>query len=582
MGDRHRFRIGQQRLEGLAYLPGQRHVPAAGLLVDQKRFYGGLLESDELKPLRGLHVGEVDVVGFTEFGDPGQRGVQFGDQVVLGSDGGVDAGCGAVGGVDGEGSLQVPEHAHVVDDETVVLVGEHPVGPGDGLHQQVGAHGLVEIHRRRGRRVESGEPHGAHEHQPERVVGVLELGVEILLDHPLAVFGNVESGLGHVGDLVLGLRHNHGHVGAAHELDQRLQMRTLQLGCGRQPIFEFGQVAGPFGLYQVVHADCGGLVDSHVHGLAPESPVDEVVHQIGSDLGESLGAGDQLVLLGEAERHCLLLSIVKCSFLQEVFQFVVEVLVGELQFGDAVLVVERDGGTVRDGVPEVVDRHVVAEHLPGLLLTSDERRAGEPQERRIRQRQAHVGGQRVVLGAVGLVGDDDDVVALRQHRHPPALLGRDELVDQREHISVVLAQQLAQMGRCLGVNLLSGGDPPGVGEVAIELFVEFLAVGDQHEGPAAGLLAQYLLGEPQHRQRLARPLRVPEHAEPALALLQLPQRLQRVVHPKELGSWRAPSSDRRVARCKRRSSRRGRAVDAARRCLAGPSPATPHPVRPRS
>ena len=84
------------------------------------------------------------------------------------------------------------------------------------------------------------------------------------------------------------------------------------------------------------------------------------------------------------------------------------------------------------------------------------------------------------------------------------------------------------------MDLLTGGDHPGVGKVPIELLVEFLAVGDQHEGPVAGLLAQHLLGEPQHRQRLARPLRVPEHAEPALALLQLPQRLQRIVHTEEL------------------------------------------------
>ena len=224
-------------------------------------------------------------------------------------------------------------------------------------------------------------------------------------------------------------------------------MRTLQLGCARQPVFELGQVAGPLGLNQVVHAHCGGLVDGHVHGLAPESPVDEVVHQIGSDLGESLGAGDQLVLLGEAARHRLLLGLVKRSLLQKVFQLVVEVLVGELKLGDAVLVVERDGGAIGDGVPEVVDRHVVAEHLAGLLLAGDERCAGEPQERCVGQRQAHVGGQRVVLGAVGLVGDDHDVVALRQHRHPLALLGRDELVDQREHVAVVLAEQFAQMGR---------------------------------------------------------------------------------------------------------------------------------------
>ena len=84
------------------------------------------------------------------------------------------------------------------------------------------------------------------------------------------------------------------------------------------------------------------------------------------------------------------------------------------------------------------------------------------------------------------------------------------------------------------MDFLAGGDHSGVGKVPIELLVEFLAVGDQHEGPVAGLLAQHLLSEPQHRQRLARPLSVPEHAEPALALLQLPQRLQRIVDTEEL------------------------------------------------
>ena len=94
-------------------------------------------------------------------------------------------------------------------------------------------------------------------------------------------------------------------------------------------------------------------------------------HQIGSDLGESLVAGDQLVLLGEAARHRLLLGIVEGGLLQQILQLVVEVLVGELKLRDAVLVVERDGGAIGDGVPKVVDRHVVAEYLPGLLLAGD-------------------------------------------------------------------------------------------------------------------------------------------------------------------------------------------------------------------
>ena len=66
VGDCHGLGIGQQRLEGLADLPGQRHIPAAGLLVDQQRLHGGLLQGDELEPLGGGQVGEVDVVGFAE------------------------------------------------------------------------------------------------------------------------------------------------------------------------------------------------------------------------------------------------------------------------------------------------------------------------------------------------------------------------------------------------------------------------------------------------------------------------------------------------------------------------------------
>ena len=205
MGDRHRLWIRQQRLEGLADLPSQRHIPAAGLLIDEQRLHSRLLQSDELEALRGLKVTKIDIVRFAELGDVGESRIQFGDQVVLGPDRRIDICPGPVRCVDRKRPLEVPEHAHVVDDETVVLVGEHPVGPGDGLHQQVVAHRLVEIHGRSRRRVESGEPHGAHEHKPERIVGVLELGVEVLVDNALAVLGDVESGLSHVGDLVLGL-----------------------------------------------------------------------------------------------------------------------------------------------------------------------------------------------------------------------------------------------------------------------------------------------------------------------------------------------------------------------------------------
>jgi hypothetical protein len=50
----------------------------------------------------------------------------------------------------------------------------------------------------------------------------------------------------------------------------------------------------------------------------------------------------------------------------------------------------------------------------------------------------------IVLAAVGLVGDDDDVRAFRQHRHRFPV-GGGELLDQREHVPLIAAQQLLQM-----------------------------------------------------------------------------------------------------------------------------------------
>ena len=61
------------------------------------------------------------------------------------------------------------------------------------------------------------------------------------------------------------------------------------------------------------------------------------------------------------------------------------------------------------------------------------------------------------------------------------------------------------------------GDDPGVGELAVELLVEFDPVGDHDECPRAGKSAQHLLGEPQHGQALAGSLGVPEHPEALVA-----------------------------------------------------------------
>ena len=62
------------------------------------------------------------------------------------------------------------------------------------------------------------------------------------------------------------------------------------------------------------------------------------------------------------------------------------------------------------------------------------------------------------------------------------------------------------------------GDNAGVGELTVELGVEFGSVGHQHEGPRPRHAAQHLLGEPQHREALTRSLGVPEHPEAGVSL----------------------------------------------------------------
>ena len=62
---------------------------------------------------------------------------------------------------------------------------------------------------------------------------------------------------------------------------------------------------------------------------------------------------------------------------------------------------------------------------------------------------------------------------------------------------------------------------PAASEGLVDLLVQLVAVGDDHEGPVAGELAQDLLGEEDHREAFAAALRVPEDAELALAVAEL-------------------------------------------------------------
>ena len=144
--------------------------------------------------------------------------------------------------------------------------------------------------------------------------------------------------------------------------------RPLELRQRVGALAELVEVELPLLGDEVVHAHGGGLVDRDEHRLAEEAAADEVAHEIGGDPPQPLGPGDELVLGREAPRERPLLRLVELGLFEDLGELLVEGLVDDLQLGDAVLVVERDGRAVVDRVAEVVGRDVVAEDLARALL----------------------------------------------------------------------------------------------------------------------------------------------------------------------------------------------------------------------
>ena len=77
-------------------------------------------------------------------------------------------------GVGGERLLELVRQPQVVHHQPTRLVAEDAVHPRDRLHEAVPAHRLVDVHRVQARRVEARQPHVAHEHDLEWVLGVAE------------------------------------------------------------------------------------------------------------------------------------------------------------------------------------------------------------------------------------------------------------------------------------------------------------------------------------------------------------------------------------------------------------------------
>ena len=148
----------------------------------------------------------------------------------------------------------------------------------------------------------------------------------------------------------------------------------------------------------------------------------------------------------------------------------------------------------------------------------------KPMKEALRQGVAHVAGEavdEVVLAAVRLVGDDDDVAPVGEHRVAVALLLGEELLDGGEHHAAGGDRELgAQVGAVGGLHRRLAQQVAAAGEGAEELVVEVVAVGEHDDGRVLHRRVQdHAAGVEGHGQALARALGVPDHADAPVARL---------------------------------------------------------------
>ena len=227
----------------------------------------------------------------------------------------------------------------------------------------------------------------------------------------------------------------------------------------------------PQGPDELQHPCARDLVDAHQHRLARLPPGRAVLHEIGGDALEPLVGRDHLVVLAEQLVEQRLLVRIEVRVIDLVRDAVVQVGQCHPQLVAAVLVDQLDRRAVLLGPLEVVARYVFAEDAPGEFVVLEERRPRESDERRVRQRSAHVSRQPPCLCAVRLVGDHDDVVARAVGAARIDILV--ELVDQAEDVAVVLLQQPFQVvARCRPWGPLVGDS--GADERAVDLAVQVI------------------------------------------------------------------------------------------------------------
>ena len=441
-------------------------------------------------------------------------------------------------GINLQSKGQVIGQADVVDDESTVLVGAHPVDPGNGLQQVVLFQFFVDVHHLFNGGVETGEQHVADNQKGNagqilvRIVKGKGLA-EVVHRIPAA---GLPASLGEGSRLVGRLRGNNHH--GLEKLDLADQL-LVRFGADPLPLDPFPQ--GRTDGRAVADGRQLRVADHLCLEPIRQDVVDVVIDQIPGN-----GRNPLLRLQDVAGCAVFLLDrqdLFFAAFLEQVLELGVKaVFVADSGVGGAALVENLQGGTVMDGIHQLVHINVLAKpfhRAPGSVLFGDQRRTGEGDAGGVGESLEQVVAQVGALGPVGLVDHQKDPLRRVDHAEgaaggngavQPARLchrersgGCQDALHRRRQRRGPLHELMHHhhvdvrgLGGQVGAQISGGVDDVDLAADQLggrgQLFFQVVPVIDQDDFEILqiGGGAQHA-GDKDHGQRLARTLGVPDH-----------------------------------------------------------------------
>ena len=197
-----------------------------------------------------------------------------------------------------------------------------------------------------------------------------------------------------------------------------------------------GHLLFPVFLDLVIGPNGRRLVDRDHHRLATIAPTHEVADEILGNLLQPVIPSNQVILPGKLPLKLLLLVLIEVCLVDQGFQILLEVFIGKLKLRNAVFIIKWNGVLILGRILVGVDTYIFTKYFAGLLLPDHKRSARKPDECCMGKGIAHIEGEDVILGSMGLVRHHDDVGAIGELRISFTFLS-SEFLNERKKVAVV-------------------------------------------------------------------------------------------------------------------------------------------------